>query len=165
MLECLAESQGLVWYQEEARCHHQFHILVLGVHWYFCAGLFFFVMCIYSSPSSGTSKLLEFLINGLLMGKYAVSGTSVITYVHCSTSYSSVPLKFPWHGKMHHWLNLFTIWSSLRTTLIYLSASLLSLLWYASANIFAGCRYWIKTEQTAPTLFRRFEFFWRDVNM
>ena len=102
MLGCISHSLGLVCYQEQARCRHQLHSLVLRAHLYFHGGFLSGVMCISSFPSSGTSVFLEILIKGLLMGKYVVSGPPVVSVIHRLTAYSSVPLKLPWHRKIHH---------------------------------------------------------------
>ena len=77
----------------------------------------FGVIQIFSSPSSGTSILLTFSIKGLLIGKYVVSGFSVTNFTHISIAYSYVTLKSPWHRKIHHWWTLFTLFSSVQTTL------------------------------------------------
>ena len=113
----------------------------------------FGVMCISSSPSSGTYFLLEFLIDGLSKGKYAVYRPSVMTFTYRLAAYSYVPLKYPWHRKIHHWWTLFTIFYSLQNTLTSSSTSLLYLFQYAYYTIFTGCRYQIPTEQTVPTPF------------
>ena len=92
------------------------------------------------------------------MGEYAVSGTSLMTFTYCLTAYSSLPSKFPWHRKTHHWWTLCTLISSFQTTFRSYITSLLYLLGYAFAAIFYGWRYLIWTEQNAPTPFRRLFF-------
>ena len=101
----------------------------------------FSVMRIYSSHSGVTSVLSEFLINGLYMGKYAVSGTSVMTFAHRSIAYSSVRLKFPWHRTIHHWWIISTLFLYFQTTLIYSSSSLSFLCRYDYATIYNRWRY------------------------
>ena len=74
------------------------------------------------SPFQRNFYILGIFIKGLLIGKYAVSGPSMVTFTHSPTEYSSVPVKFPWHRTIHHWWTLFTLFSSFWNTLSDLQA-------------------------------------------
>ena len=81
----------------------------------------FGLSCVSYFPSRGNDVLLAFAINGLLMGGYVVSGTSVMNFTQRYTEYSSIPLKFPWQRTTHHWSTTFTLSPSFWTTFVSLS--------------------------------------------
>ena len=94
MLSCLNYYLGFVCYWSQACFCHVIHSLVLRVDLYFIEGyIYIYIMYVYYYPFSGTSILLVFIIDILLMGKNSISDTSVMKFAYFSTAWSSIPSK------------------------------------------------------------------------
>ena len=100
---------GLVCYWKQALFCHQLFSLLHVVHFLFLQRVATSIRCASSSPSSGTYVFLVLLIDGMLMGGYVLSETSVVTSTQCSITQSSIPSEQPWQNTIYHLLTLFSL--------------------------------------------------------